>query len=108
MATTRVWNITNDSNPEVAPQNLRVLGKLLVPGRFVEVDEAKLKTAHKVHADVGRGLLFIGKKLPAGYVKARKPPRAKLRAGVARLGPAHNRPPKVVLEDTVTVGEGGA
>lgn len=94
MAMTRVWNITDSANPKVAPQNLRVLGKLVVPGRSVEADEAALKKAHKVHADVARGLLFIGKKLPASYVKVKKPPRAKLAAGVARTGIAHNRPPQ--------------
>ena len=107
MATTRIWNITDSASAEVpsAPQNLRILGKLVVPGRFVEVEEKALKLAHKIHADVGRGLLFIGKKAPAAYVKAKKPPRAKLPAGAARQGLAHNRSAKVVLGDSVKVAD---
>jgi len=110
MATTRVWNITDDVNPSVKPQNLRVLGKFVAPGRFVTVEESALKGAHKVHADVGRGLLFIGRQPPTSYVKTRKPPRAKLADGVSRLGLANKpkpEPKKEVLElkDEVKVAD---
>lgn len=111
MATTRVWNITDDANPDVKPQNLRVLGKLVKPGRFVTVEEAALKRSHKVNADVGRGLLFIGKRLPASYTKLRKPARAKLADGVGRVALTANRPaPKKVveLEDEVKVEDAAA
>lgn len=84
MAMTRVWNITDDVNPDVKPQNLVVLGSFLKPGRFVAVDEALLVRAHKVHAAVKAGLLYIGKKPPSTYAMMKKPPRAKLADGVAK------------------------
>lgn len=76
MGFTKVWNITDDTNPDVAPQNLMVLGRNLKPGQAVKVDEAHLKTAHKVHKDKDRGLLHIGMKPPVSYSKVKKPPRA--------------------------------
>jgi len=84
MAVTRVWNITDGSLPGVCPQTLRVLGRVLVPGRSIAVEESLLKKAHKIHADVSRGLLFIGKTPPGAYLKAKKPARAKLASGVVR------------------------
>jgi len=78
MGLTKVWNITDDTNPEVAPRSLMVLGRVLKPGQAVKIEEAHLKTAHKVHDDVTRGLLYIGMKPPASYLKVKKPPRAKV------------------------------
>lgn len=95
MAMTRIWNITDDVNPDVKPQNLMVLGSLVKPGRSVQVDEAKLKTAHKVRKDVNAGLLFIGKAPPLSYSRTKKPARAKLDKGVKQ---AH-APAKPVVEE---------
>lgn len=84
MSLTRIWNITDDVNPNVKPQNIMVLGTLLKPGRSVQVDEKALVKAHKVKKDRDAGLLFIGKNLPSSYLRAKAPARAKLPAGVAQ------------------------
>lgn len=94
MAMTRIWNITDDVNPDVKPQNLMVLGSLVKPGRSVQVDEARLKAAHKVKKDVAAGLLFIGKTPPLSYARSKTPARAKLDKGVKK---AHV-PTKPVVE----------
>jgi hypothetical protein len=77
MAMVKVWNITDDTNPDVKPHNRMVLGKTLKPGQAVKVDAARLAKAHKVHKDVGAGFLFIGPKPPVSYRKVKNRIRAK-------------------------------
>ena len=78
----KVWNIT-DANGK--GQNRMVLGKTVKPGRAVNVDEARLAKAHKVHRDVDAQLLYIGPRPPAWYLAKKKPARA--RADARRVGP---------------------
>lgn len=115
MSMTKVWNITDDeSNPNVRSQLRMVLGRAVKPGRAVQVEEARLVNAHKVHKDVEAKLLFIGPRPPVSYQQMRKPPRAvadarlvgadgrvnpseakpKVRAGHNRPDPALQAPPK--------------
>ena len=105
MAMTRVWNITDDVNPAVKPQNLVVLGSFLKPGRFVAVDEAHLVRAHKVHMAVKAGLLYIGKKPPSTYAMMKSPPRAKLADGVKTHAPNLKAPVPEVKSDQVTAAD---
>jgi hypothetical protein len=77
MAKVRVWNITDDTNPDVKPHTRMVLGKVLKPGQAVTVDAARLAKAHKVKRDVEAGFLYIGAKPPASYTAVKRPPRAK-------------------------------
>jgi hypothetical protein len=72
----RVWNITDGPNPKVKSQTMVVLGRVLKPGRAVQVDAERLKTATKVHAEVALGHLHIGPNPPADYLAMKKPPRA--------------------------------
>ena len=72
----RVWNVTDGPFSPVKGQTLMVLGRVLKPGRAVQVEEARLVKAHKVHALVKEGWLYIGPKLPDWYVAMKKPPRA--------------------------------
>lgn len=81
MSMTRVWNVTSDPSTDVELQNLMVMGRLLRPGQSMQVDDAKLKTAHKVQKDVGLKLLAIGKGTPAYLAAGAK---ARLPATVAR------------------------
>lgn len=69
MGMTRLWNITDDPNTEMPPQNLVVLGKLLKPGQSMQVDEVALKKAHKTQKNIQDKLLAVGKATP-GYLKA--------------------------------------
>jgi hypothetical protein len=87
MSMTRVWNVTNDPSTDVLAQNLMVLGKLLKPGQSMQVEEASLKTAHKVTKDVGLKLLAVGKTPPSYLVAGVK---ATLPVTVAR---AHGEVP---------------
>jgi len=78
---TRVWNITNDPSTDVPAQNLVVLGKLLKPGQSMQVDEARLKYAHKTKKDIEAKLLAVGKAPPSYLATA---VMAKLPEGMAR------------------------
>lgn len=84
MAMTRVWNLSDSPNNSARPTTVMVLGRSLKPGRSLPVDEEALKRAHKLHAEVARGIAFIGKKPPQSYLDRRKPPRALLGKDVAR------------------------
>lgn len=85
MATTKIWNISDYAEKEeVSPQNVMVMGRLLKPGQAMAIDEEKLKTAHKVKKEAEAGILFIGKKAPAGYMMQKHPEHRKLAVGVAR------------------------
>jgi len=72
MAMTRIWNVTNNPATPVVPQNLLVLGKLLYPGKSMQVDEELLKTAHKIHKDEIGKLLYVGKEPPSYLQKTKK------------------------------------
>lgn len=82
MTMVRVWNVTDDARTAVVPHTRMVLGKVIKPGRSVLVDAERLDRATKVKKEVVAGLLFIGEKLPAGYVSQKKPPRATVDARV--------------------------
>lgn len=84
MSMTRVWNVSDDDATSVIPQNLVVLGKVVRPGKSVQVDEARLKLAHKIHKAVLAKLLYIGLTAPGAYVAAKKVHRVKLPRGVSR------------------------
>ena len=114
MAMVRVWNITDDTNPDVKPHNRMVLGKVVKPGRAVQVDEARLARAHKVHKDVAAGFLFIGPKPPASYQAVKTPPRATADArrvdenGQAKgklMPPTHAHPPPPKKEAPVEAAD---
>jgi hypothetical protein len=110
MAMKRVWNITDDANSKVKPHNRMVLGKILKPGQAVQVDEARLARAHKVHKDEAAGYLHIGPRPPASYQAVKRPPRAKADArrvdengnyvGNKPIAPDHAHPRKLVVELT--------
>lgn len=82
MSLTRVWNITDGGQQDVKSHNRMVLGESLKPGRYVQVDEASLEGATKLHADVDAKMLHIGKRPPEWYLKLKKPPRAVVDARV--------------------------
>ena len=111
----RVWNITDDaSKPEIASQVMMVLGAKVRPGRFVKIDDARLKTAHKVHKDVENGLLFIGDKPPyRGRKKLVKLPDGVGRAhGQVSVAPVVEEAKEKVEElvetfDVLMTGDGG-
>lgn len=92
MAMTKIWNISDGPNPDVAPQNVMVMGKLLKPGQAMSVDEANLKTAHKVRKEAASGILHIGKKAPPDYLMMKHPEHRKLAPGVARSQGAPKAP----------------
>jgi hypothetical protein len=68
----KVWNISDDPSTPVPARTLMVLGKTVLPGRFIYVDDKRLARAHKVRKDVEAGLLFIGPKLPAAYLASKQ------------------------------------
>lgn len=98
MAMTRIWNVSDDERTNVRPQTVMVLGKPLKPGKYVKVDEALLKRAHKVKKDVGNKLLFIGLSAPKAYADKKNPPRAKLPKSVNR---AHGLTHAAISEEAV-------
>lgn len=110
----RVWNISDDPRTKCTPITIMVLGKAVAPGSFVRVPVDRLKLAHKIHKDVERKLLFIGRLPPKSYMAIKKPPRAELAPGVARAhgplkGPEAQKPapketpkePEKLAESTV-------
>jgi len=84
MATTRVWNISDDPSTKVPAINIVVLGRNLAPGQFVQVDDAQLVNAHKLKKDVARKWLWVGMELPAAYQAFKKPPVARKVEGAVR------------------------
>lgn len=104
MTTTRIWNVSDDPKTEAKSQSLLLFGKLVPPGRFVEVDEADLVNAHKLKKQQELGHVYVGKQLPPKYLKSMNPPRAKLPEGIAR---AHGKAPVDVIaaEGQVKVDE---
>jgi hypothetical protein len=78
MAMVRVWNITDGGRSGAHPHNRMILGKAVKPGQAVQVDEARLMIAKKVHKDVESGILYVGPRPPAWYLKVKKPPKAVL------------------------------
>jgi hypothetical protein len=97
MATTRVWNISDDPTTEVPPTHIVVLGKDLAPGQFVQVDDSRLKNAHKLKKSVQRKQLWVGMTPPVHYQAFKnttRPPKAV-------LGAIHVQPLSPVLKSTV-------
>jgi hypothetical protein len=76
----RVWNVTDGGQPGVTPHSRMVLGRLLKPGRSIEVGESQLLRARKTHRDVEAKLLHVGPTPPSWYSKKRAPARAILDA----------------------------
>lgn len=72
----RVWNVTDWPGKNLGPRNLMYLGKVVPPGRAVQVDSERLKKAHKVKKLIDKGFLYVGPKLPPEYVRAKKPLKA--------------------------------
>lgn len=72
MGITRIWNVTNDPSTDVKAQNLLVMGKLLLPGKYMQLDEARLKQAHALQKDIDRKYLLVSKNPPAYLEKASK------------------------------------
>lgn len=68
----KVWNISDDPSTAVPARTIMVLGKAVMPGRFIYVDDKRLGRAHKVKKDAAEGLLFIGPKLPAAYLASKQ------------------------------------
>jgi hypothetical protein len=98
MATTRVWNISDDPSTKVPAIHIVVLGKDLAPGQFVQVDDSQLVGSHKIKKDVERKWLWVGMELPASYRAFKKPQSAAVPpAGAVR---AHG--------EVKAVGEAGA
>lgn len=81
---TKIWNITDAPASPVPAQSRMVLGRVIKPGRSLRVTKDRLVNAHKLMADVEAGLLYIGNVPPKAYVAVKRPPRAKLAAGVGR------------------------
>ena len=80
MATTRVWNITDRPGSKIPPTTMIVLGKTLLPGRSVQVDDRELEKAHKLDKEVASGFLAVGQTGPVHHVAA----KATLPKGVVR------------------------
>lgn len=68
----KVWNVSDDPSTAVPARIVMVLGKAVLPGRFIYVDDRRLARAHKVKKDVEEGLLFIGAKLPSAYLASKQ------------------------------------
>jgi len=97
MSTERVWNLTDDPTTKVRSSTVMICGLTCLPGRFVLVSGEMLKTAHKLHEDAAKGLVFIGHEPPAAYVSAKKAARAPFREGATRAhGPQTVTQPEVV------------
>jgi hypothetical protein len=101
MAMTRIWNVTNNPATPVVPQNLLVLGKLLYPGKSMQVDEEILKTAHKIRRDEIGKLLYVGKR-PPSYLQEK--PKIVVKAEHHRTSPkpepSPEEPPKEEVKPT--------
>lgn len=76
MTMVRIWNITDGGRPGMTSHNRMVLGQALKPGRSLQVDEARLMYASKVHTDVKAKMLHIGPRPPTWYLNLKKPLRA--------------------------------
>lgn len=100
----RIWNVTDWPGKKLGNRNLMVLGKVTPPGRAVQVEEGRLKRAHKVKKLIDKGFLFVGPRPPAAYLAAKKPPRALLEDGVARTHGAMATAPAELM-DMVKVEE---
>lgn len=72
----KVWNVTDWPGKNLGNRNMMILGKVTPPGRALHVEEDLLARAHKVNALIKEGLLYVGPRPPAEYLKAKKPPRA--------------------------------
>jgi hypothetical protein len=98
----KVWNITDHPGSEVAPSTLMLFGKRVLPGRYVKVEDAQLKNAHKTAKDVKAGLIHIGDKLPDTYTAAKGMVHARLPQGHARAhgAPVKAKAAKVVVSET--------
>lgn len=94
----KVWNVSDDPSTAVPARTIMVLGKAVLPGRFIYVDDKRLARAHKVKKDVEAGLLFVGAKLPASYLASKQSKiHLKMPAGHKRAhGPS--KPAKVVTK----------
>jgi hypothetical protein len=97
----KVWNVSDDPSTAVPARTIMVLGKTVLPGRFIYVDDKRLARAHKVKKDVEAGLLFVGPKLPAAYLASKQSKiHLKMPAGHKRAhGP--DKPAKVVAKPAV-------
>ena len=84
MGITRIWNVTDDPSTDVVAQKVVVLGKEILPGRFIQVDEAVLERAHKLKGEIDLKLVYVGKNPPARYLAGKKPVKAVLDAEIAR------------------------
>ncbi|NNL48481.1 MAG: hypothetical protein HKO76_08960 [Acidimicrobiia bacterium] len=90
----KVWNVSDDPGTPVAARTIMVLGKAVPPGRYIWVDEDRLKRAAKVKKAAEDGLLFIGEKLPKAYLDSKMVKvHLKMPTGHAR---AHGPDKKVV------------
>ena len=84
MGMTRIWNVTDDPSTDVVAQKLVVMGKEIMPGRFIQVDEALLERAHKLKNEIARKLVYVGKNPPGRYAAVKNPVKATLDASIAR------------------------
>jgi hypothetical protein len=84
MGMTRIWNVTDDPSTDVVAQKVVVLGKEIMPGRFIQVDEAVLEHAHKLKVEIEQKHVYIGKNPPAQYASVKKPAKAGLNPLIAR------------------------
>lgn len=84
MGMTRIWNVTDDPSTDVVAQKVVVLGKEIMPGRFIQVDEAVLERAHKLQAEIDQKHVYIGKNPPGRYAAIKKPAKAGLNVMIAR------------------------
>lgn len=119
MTMIRVWNITDDPNSAVEPHNRMVLGKVLKPGRALQVDDSRLVGAHKITAEVNAKMLFIGPRPPAAYSQSKSPkrvqPDARLVDGAGRrqgtvsptVARAHGEAPLEAIADDGVKALGG-
>lgn len=104
----KVWNITDHPRTGVTPHALVLFGKRVIPGRYVKVEDAQLKGAHKLQKDIDAGLVYVGEKPPTDYATLHNPPRATLPKGHVRSHgpgapvPATPPPPTKGLRKLVT------
>ena len=94
MAITKVWNITDRPGSKIPPTTMIVLGKTLLPGRSVQVDDRDLDRAHKLRQEIAGGFLAISPDAPTHQAVV----KASLPKGMARSHGTKEAKPEDVKE----------
>ncbi len=107
----KVWNITDHPGTTHKPHQRSVLGRSVMPGHYVRVDDERLKGAKKTQVDIKAGLLYVGEKPPADYTALKHPVLVRLPEGHTRshgtstAKPAAEKSEPVEMKEVVASSE---